>query len=354
MWQSIRKQKQLQSCRKNCRAVSWLGGLEDVAGIPRGEGGFLVEVPMVILDDTSFLNFCSQNGIAPSLDGAVVLNQIWDSTNSNFRYKKYVPFVKDKGTAVMALSGVSGPDGRQGKNGQSSQTVEIPVLFYTEKVPRLREEYQNYALVHFIPLTMWKSISGKLEGGEPDSYIRIFSSEKTRLSHLDSLERRLVQLIGNEYAVESENRVRERISNERMIDGMEIILGGFCVLLAVIGAANVFSNTLGFLRQRKREFAQYMSIGLTPKGMWKILGIEALAAAGKPILITLPCTVVFVQYAVRASCLDPRVFWEEAPILPILIFAAAIVLLVALAYYIGGRRLLRCDLGEVLRDDALV
>ncbi len=336
------------------RELAGLGGLEAVAGIPRGEGGFLVEVPVVILDDTSFLNFCSQNGIAPSLDGAVVLNQIWDSTNSNFRYKKYVPFVKEKGPAAVALSGVSGTDGRQGKNGQNNQTVEIPVLSYTKEAPRLREEYQNYALVHFIPLTMWKSVSGKLGGGEPDSYIRIFSSEKTRLSHLNNLERRLVQLIGKKYEVESENRVRERISNERMIDGMEMILGGFCVLLAAIGAANVFSNTLGFVRQRKREFAQYMSIGLTPKGMWKILGIEALAVAGKPLLITLPCTVAFVQYALWASCLDPLVFWAQAPVVPILIFAAAVVLFVALAYYIGGRLLLQCDLSEVLRNDALV
>ena len=125
-------------------------------------------------------------------------------------------------------------------------------------------------------------------------------------------------------------------------------------MLAAIGAANVFSNTLGFVRQRKREFAQYMSIGLTPKGMWKILGIEALAVAGKPLLITLPCTVAFVQYALWASCLDPLVFWAQAPVVPILIFAAAVVLFVALAYYIGGRLLLQCDLSEVLRNDALV
>ena len=48
---------------------------------------------------------------------------------------------------------------------------------------------------------------------------------------------------------------------------MKVIFGGFCVLLAVIGIGNVFSNTLGFVRQRKREFARYLSVGLTPEGM---------------------------------------------------------------------------------------
>lgn len=61
-----------------------------------------------------------------------------------------------------------------------------------------------------------------------------------------------------------------------------------------------------------------------------------------------------MRFAVTASYLDPKVFWSEAPIVPIIIFAAAIVLFVALAYYIGGRRFLRCDLNETLRNDALV
>lgn len=84
-----------------------------------------------------------------------------------------------------------------------------------------------------------------------------------------------------------------------------------------------------------------------------MLCIEAFAIVGKPLLITLPLTVLFVQFAVTASYLDPMEFWAEAPILPILVFAAAIVLFVAIAYYIGGRRLLQCDLNEILRNDAL-
>lgn len=82
--------------------------------------------------------------------------------------------------------------------------------------------------------------------------------------------------------------------------------------------------------------------------------IEAFVIAGKPLLFTLPLTVLFVQFATTASYLDPMVFWSEAPILPVLIFAAAIVLFVALAYYIGGKRLLQSDLNETLKNDALV
>ena len=320
--------------------LSSLGGLESVAGTPNKNGQFQISAPIVVLDNTSFLNFCSQIGITPSLDGAIVLNQIWDSINSNFRYKEYVPFVREDNQKTILY--------------KNDKTVEIPVLSYTQKSPTLREEYDNYALVHFIPLSMWNKTLGEVCEAESDSYIRIFSNGTANLTDLNTLEQEIVRLVSEQYEIESENRVQERLSNDSLIQGMVMILGAFCVLLAVIGIANVFSNTLGFLRQRKREFAQYMSIGLTPQEMRKMFCIEAFVIAGKPLLITLPLTVLFVQFAVTASYLDPMVFWSEAPILPILIFAAAIVLFVTLAYYIGGKRLLQCDLNETLQNDALV
>ena len=320
--------------------LSSLGGLESVAGTPNENGQFQVSAPIVVLDDTSFLNFCSQIGITPSLDGAIVLNQIWDSRNSNFRYKEYVPFVREDNQNTILY--------------KNDKTVKIPVLSYTQKSPSLREEYDNYALVHFIPLTMWNKTLGEVCEAESDSYIRIFSNQTANLTDLNALEQEVVRLVSQQYEIESENRVQERLSNDSLFQGMVMILGAFCVLLAMIGIANVFSNTLGFLRQRKREFAQYMSIGLTPQEMRKMFCIEAFVIAGKPLLITLPLTVLFVQFAVTASYLEPMVFWSEAPILPILIFAAAIVSFVALAYYIGGKRLLQCDLNETLRNDALI
>lgn len=64
-----------------------------------------------------------------------------------------------------------------------------------------------------------------------------------------------MQIVGKEYEIESENRIQEEASNGDMITGSVVLLGSFCALLTIIGIANVFYATLGFLRQRKREFA---------------------------------------------------------------------------------------------------
>lgn len=305
-------------------------------------GNGLVKAPIVILDDQSFSQYCRHTGITPSLDGVIILNRIWDNIHSNFRYKKYIPFVKENKNTIAL------------KSSETENEVQVPVLSYTAKVPVLREEYDNYALVHFMPLSLWETISGRIKGAEEDTFIRILGEEEATLARMTELEMTLSQLTGRDYEIEMENRIGEKITNDYIIYCYELLLGGFCVLLAGIGIANVFSNTLGFLTQRKRELAQYISVGMTPAGIGKMFCIEALVIAGRPLLITIPLTAAFTAFAVKASFLNPMEFIKEAPFLPITVFSLAVFGFVALAYYIGGRRVLKCDLNETLRNDTMI
>ena len=310
------------------------------------EGGWLVNVPIVILDDTSFLAYCEQVGITPRLDGAVIWNQIRDVTNPDFRHPQYMPYVKGE-NAVSILR----------QYGREELSAEIPVLSYTEKVPVLREEYATldyYELVHFIPVSLWKEIKEQIGGSEEDTYICMLGRENVTLEELDALQGQVESLIAGNYKVESENRIQEVEANDKQIQGMMTIFGGFCVLLAIIGIGNVFSNTLGFVRQRKREFARYMSIGMTQGEIKKMFCVEALTIAGRPILITLPLAVVAVGYMLKTSYVEVGTFLAEAPIIPIMIFMLAIWGTVAFAYYLGWRNIRKINLAEVLRDDTMM
>lgn len=82
--------------------------------------------------------------------------------------------------------------------------------------------------------------------------------------------------------------------------------------------------------------------------------IEALVIASRPVLITLPVTAVFVWMMIRASYLKPMEFLAAAPIVPILLFIAALFGFVALAYFLGGRQILKCNLAEALQSDCMI
>nr|WP_289064232.1 ABC transporter permease [uncultured Anaerostipes sp.] len=301
------------------------------------QGNDTVISPVIIMDDESFLKYCREIGASPGLDGTIILNRIWDSKNSNFRDRKYIPFVKENKTAAAAAEEI--------------KMREIPILAYTQDEPKLREEYADYALVQFMPLSLWERMGAHT--GETTTYIRILGRQGIDLEGCSLIGDGIEKILDTSYDYEIENRIRERISNEEMLQGVKMIIGGFCILIAVIGIANIFSVTLGFVQQRKREFAQYLSVGMTPKDMRSVFCMEAFVTAGRPILITVPLTAATVTFMLAASHLNPEVFLREAPIIPVAAFAAVIIFFVGLAYFIGGRRVLNCDLSEILKDDTL-
>lgn len=228
--------------------------------------------------------------------------------------------------------------------------VEIPVLAYAKEAPLLREEYPKgeYPLVQFISESLWKEIRGHAGEAEKDTFIRILAQDRNTLGSLNRLEGEIMKIVETEYEGESENRIQEKIANDQMIEGYKLVLGMFCALLAVIGITHVFFNTLGFLHQRRREFARYLSVGLTPGGVWKMFGIEALVVVGRPLAVTFLLTAVSVGIMIRASYLEPMEFVRKAPIGQILSFSLLIFGFVALAYYLGGRRILKMNLAQEL------
>ncbi len=335
------------------------GGFSHASGkyVTQMDGGWLVNAPVIILDDNSFLAYCEQIKVTPQLDGAVILNQIRDVTNSDFRHPDLMPYVKEENAASVL---------RQSKNEEAAygdtsmsysekeeMTAVIPVLAYTEKVPVLREKYaalDYYELVHFIPVSLWKEIKGQIGGIEEDSYICVLGKENGSLEELKMLQEEIGRIVSGKYTIECENRIQEYETNSKQIQGMMAVFGGFCVLLAMIGIGNVFSNTLGFVRQRKREFARYMSVGLTPKDLRKMFCIEALVISGRPILISLPLVIIATGYMLKISYVEVRAFMAEMPLIPILLFMLAILGSVTLAYYLAWRNVQKISLEEVLRD----
>ncbi len=331
-----------------------LGGLEALTdgSVISAQGIYTVKAPIVVLDDESFRQYYEQFGTGNKtdwsrgeggtefLEGTVVINRVWDSLHSNFRDRQYISFVQENQEKIT----LDGAD-------SDKRLTEVPILAYVKKTPVLREEYADYALIQVMSQSYWETITALKSGAERDTYIRILTDEDISIEQLSELEKKAEQILGGSYDIESENRLQEKVRNDEMIAGYKYILGGFCVLLAIIGIANVFSNTLGFLRIRRREVARYLSVGLTPGGVGKVFALEAVVIASRPMLITLPIIIVLMGMMIKASYLNPMVFIRRAPVSQMLLFMAAIYVSVAAAYYLGGKKVLGCNISETLRED---
>ncbi len=334
------------------------GGFSHDTGkyVTRNDDGFWVNAPIIILDDAAFLEYCGQIGASQRTDGVVIRNVIRDVTNPDFRHPQYMPYINDCLTTALAAQTGGTAAGKMSVS-DGAVAVEIPVLACTEEVPVLREEYatiDKYELVHFIPVSLWEKIEAQVGGAEQDTLIRILCKEGISLAELEQIQGEAEKCLAGVYTIESENRIREYETNDRQVQGMMLVLGSFCMLLALIGAGNVFSNTFGFVRQRKREFARYLSVGMTSGELRKMFCIEAFVLACRPMLWAAAVAVFAVGAMLKASYMDPAEFLAEAPLLPIGAFMLAVGGTVAFAYYLGWRRMREMNLAEVLRDDTMM
>ncbi len=322
-----------------------LGGIaklkEDTA---EKSGEYLIEVPLIILDDASFEEYCSDAGVAAGALGepaGVAVNTIWDSENSNFRYKQYIPFLTTQENRRLALF----TDTESATGGFS-----LKIGAYTDQTPNLREEYNNYSLVQILSESTYISEVDPFYESGNEMYFNITTDSSDKGA---DIQEKLSALLEKRYDYTLEGRAEEEAFNEAVSKGYLLLTGTLCGLLACIGIASVFSNTLGFLYQRKREFARYLSVGMTPGGMKKLLLAEAVRVGVKPLLISIPFNLLFVVFAVNASYLDPMEFIEQMPVIPLTVFAVIILGAVGAAYYIGGRKLRQSDMAQILKNDAM-
>lgn len=327
-----------------------LGGYEALTGAAAEGEAFPVPAELVILDDAAFMDYCAAQGLPRRLDGAVVCDRVWDSLHSSFRHPAYLPFLQP-GLARLTLAGAEGAE-------NAAQAAALPLLGYADTPPLLREEYDRHSMALFLPETLWHQLQGGGEGAglgvqpEDGPRIRLLAAEGAGAAELARLRQALAALLAEAgIPAETEDRIAERETNDEMIDGFRLVLGLGCGYLALIGLVGIFAHTLGFVRLRRREIARYASLGMTPAQLRRMFAREALTLAGRPVLAAIGLGAAALTGMIRASELDPAEFWAEAPVLPLLCFVLAVFALVGLAYYLGGRALLRTDLAETLRDE---
>src|SRR5690606_4308627 len=122
-----------------------------------------------------------------------------------------------------------------------------------------------------------------------------------------------------------------------MRNAVKFVIGALAVMLASIGLANVFSNTLGQIHQRKREFARYLSVGISPAGLRKILMMEAIIITLRPILLSLFINVPVVLLALNTASIALSDYAQHMPLLATVLFMFFIALFVGIAYLLGAK-----------------
>ncbi len=100
------------------------------------------------------------------------------------------------------------------------------------------------------------------------------------------------------------NYAEQAEESRNVITIVTVFSYGFIVLISLIAAANVFNTISTNFNLRRREFAMLRSVGLSVKGLYRMLNFECLLYGAKALLLGLPVSAVtsfFIYLAVTSG-----------------------------------------------------
>ncbi|WP_304519801.1 ABC transporter permease [Clostridium estertheticum] len=141
--------------------------------------------------------------------------------------------------------------------------------------------------------------------------------------------------------------------NNDKLKQKSVSIGVFSVALmfGLIGIINAFSTISNNLRLRKREFAMLRAVGLTPKGLNKMLMIEGLFFALTPIIVSIPIVLFICWFMLRVTLITWSEFMSVFPVVPILAYAMLIIASIFLAYGISSTGVKKSNVIESIKDE---
>lgn len=308
-----------------------------------GQEGWRTAVHLFVLDEQSFDGYCEDHNISSDA-GAVAVNLLWDDRESDYMNRTYLPFVTDAGALYL------------------SENASEPVLYYdacADDIPAIREELEQKALNlvlsenAFRPLAEILSEAGTFSGAETNYNIYLKEAIREKEAESEAVREAIAALTPDEgYTLEG--RIQEEASDQAARKGLRIVMGVLAALLACVGIAGILSATLGQIYQRKKEFARYLSVGVSPKDMQKLLFLEGLFIIGRPFLMAVIIDVPVTALLLQMSPPTAGQFISHLPLVPVLIFLCISAGAVSLAYLAAARSICQGDLVEILKDETMV
>lgn len=345
-------------------ALAGIGGFSRIADSGRyslyednENGRYRLQTNLVALDDQSFAEYTRRIGADARLfydndvPRTIVVNQVQDDLRSNRRETVRIPFLKlHPGERLNLEEKVHSED-------KGSYTFTAEVGYLTDEMPPLGDRYDNFELVQIMPRSVYLDIVGQMaeERAMRARYVSIPVVAES-VDRIEAVAAELKNVCDKWYGsgdYEIRNIIEIKESGDKGRQMMKLII--FCVsgFLALIGIANVFSTVSGNLQQRQKEFAVLRSVGISPRGIWRLLLLEALLFGLIPILFSIPVAVLIIWSFLKINMVYLSEYLPHMPLMAIVLFAVLIMASIMLAYILSGRRLKQRTIVDVLKDETV-
>lgn len=357
---------------------TYMGGMDEIIAkkmyspIERN-GQYRIGSVIYGLEEESFKDYCENLGISPQPyfddpSKALVYNYTKDPINSTRREVLDRELLKIQEGQSMTFTEKNHDD----IEGDYEFTITAEKL--VEELPMDSLESSNFTLTMIMPMEhvlklgesccdrRWNSsrvITGAfwadciVPAGESTESSEIPEPDYPALKKITKrMDKVIASYYGSgDYLLSDLAERTEMTQNSQHV--INLVIAFLTAFLAVIGLSNVWASISGNLRQRRREFAMLRSVGLSPRQLWNLLLLEGLTLGLKPLLYSLPVQIIVLGAFLTITEISVLEYLPYAPYGILLGYTCLILLAIVGAYIIGGQKLQKENIIDMIRDDTL-
>lgn len=263
-----------------------------------------LSVEIITLDDENYRMLCKKAGVAAGSN--ILLNSY--SYNDRGKLVDMVPYTSDlKEVELIKANG-------------SSQTLPVQGVLLKEDIPR----ELIYPSTNYVRLVVQRA---QVRG------YSWYSDPKDKEGYMEYANEVMAQQFpekeGSDYMSEGFNTRVYKIDDYMKVMNIAIVLAlifmySFVILLMLIGFTNVVSTMSTNVMMRSHEFAMLQSVGMTNRGLLRMLNLESILCSLKALLVGLPIGIL-MTYLINLPIRDMYPIPYEVPWLPALLCTLAVL-----------------------------
>ncbi|OUQ89403.1 ABC transporter permease [Brevibacillus brevis] len=303
------------------------------------DGKYFMSADIVSLDEASFAAYLQSAGIdAKKLEGdeisAILVNRFTLKEEHHF-------------TDISQLTVQEGSELPLTLN----EGAKVRIASITDKRPPFMLRYQEYAFtVTFV--VSERGFDKFRERGNAMLSEQVTSEVQFTTEQSAALENEINPII-NKYPdvhVYTNNLIEERKDAMNRATVTSVFLYGFVVLIGLICMANIINTISTGMALRKREFAMLASIGMTPKGMKKMLRFEGFFYGMKSLIYGLPISLC-VMFFIYKSLSRNFAFAFTVPWADLIIAGVGVFFIVGMTIFYANRKYKEYSIVNSLKNE---
>ena len=340
---------------KESKEFAELGGFDSVSfqyNVAKISGDYRIVVNLVGMKDDSFESYCKTIGVNPQdfynvgeFTGILLDETYHVPENSKEVYRIPMTDIKS-GENINLAEKIFGDEG--------DYTVDVKIGAVTDKIPG-ELSVSRYSASFILPMETYQKIAlNFIEDGRDMESNRVILDLKVGDEKSPLAKDKFTQICSNYLGSEDfeiwslrEDREAEALQQR----AISIAVFAVAIMFGMIGIINAFSTISNNLQIHKREYALLRCVGLTPKGLNKVLFLEGLSFALKPLIIGVPCVLLVCAFMLNFTLTT----WSEFAAVfqggAILIYISGVFTAILCAYWISSRSIKQGNIMDAVKNE---